>query len=136
MSSRILYHISNGIALAILTGYSLNLIVGWAELHSINLLYILIPVILVNYGLRVWAKKLDPEVINPIVESKLARIMYYGGAILFIAAIVAHFMHISFLQTPLLLLAVLLEIVAWVLSLAFHKTDKNVNSEIFDDIEL
>ncbi len=136
MSSRILYHISNGIALAILTGYSLNLIVGWAELHSINLLYILIPVILVNYGLRVWAKKLDPEVINPIVESKLARIMYYGGAILFIAAIVAHFMHISFLQTPLLLLAVLLEIVAWVLSLAFHKTEKNVNSEIIDDIEL
>ena len=136
MSSRILYHISNGIALAILTGYSLNLIVGWAELHSINLLYFLIPVILVNYGLRVWAKKLDPEVINPIVESKLARIMYYGGAILFIAAIVAHFMHISFLQTPLLLLAVLLEIVAWVLSLAFHKTEKNVNSEIIDDIEL
>ena len=83
-----------------------------------------------------WAKKLDPEVINPIVESKLARIMYYGGAILFIAAIVAHFMHISFLQTPLLLLAVLLEIVAWVLSLAFHKTEKNVNSEIIDDIEL
>ncbi len=136
MSSRIVYHISNGIALAILTGYSLNLIVGWAELLSINLLYILIPVILANYGLRVWAKKLDPEVINPIVESKPARIMYYGGAILFIAAIVTHFMHLSFLQTPLLLLAVLLEIVAWVLSLAFHKTERNINSEIIDDIEL
>ena len=136
MSSRIVYHISNGIALAILAGYSLNLIVGWAELLSINLLYILIPVILANYGLRVWAKKLDPEVINPIVESKPARIMYYGGAILFIAAIVAHFMHLSFLQTPLLLLAVLLEIVAWVLSLAFHKTERNINSEIIDDIEL
>jgi hypothetical protein len=84
----------------------------------------------------VWAKKIDAEIINPIVETKTVRLLYYGGAILFIAAIVAHFMHLSFFQTPFLLLAVLLEIVAWVLSLAFHKTEKNVNSEIIDDIEL
>ena len=53
MKARNLYHITNGIALIVLVGYSLNLILNWAELLSVNLLYIILPVIGLNYGLRI-----------------------------------------------------------------------------------
>ena len=136
MKARNLYHITNGIALIVLVGYSLNLILNWAELLSVNLLYIILPVIGLNYGLRIWAKKMDAELINPIVETSLVRALYYGGAILFIAAIVVHFMSFYVLETPLLILAMVVETVAWVLSLVIHRGVRHVSSDVIDDLEL
>ena len=136
MKARNLYHITNGIALIVLVGYSLNLILNWAELFSVNLLYIILPVIGLNYGLRIWAKKMDTELINPIVETSLVRALYYGGAILFIAAIVVHFMSFYVLETPLLILAMVVETVAWVLSLIINRGVRHVSSDIIDDLEL
>ena len=136
MKARNLYHITNGIALIVLVGYSLNLILNWAELLSVNLLYIILPVIGLNYGLRIWAKKMDTELINPIVETSSVRALYYGGAILFIAAIVVHFMSFYVLETPLLILAMVVETVAWVLSLIIHRGVRHVSSDIIDDLEL
>ena len=136
MKARNLYHITNGIALIVLVGYSLNLILNWAELLSVNLLYIILPVIGLNYGLRIWAKKMDAELINPIVETILVRALYYGGAILFIAAIVVHFMSFYVLETPLLILAMVVETVAWVLSLIINRGVRHVSSDIIDDLEL
>ena len=136
MKARNLYHITNGIALIVLVGYSLNLILNWAELLSVNLLYIILPVIGLNYGLRIWAKKMDAELINPIVETSLVRALYYGGAILFIAAIVVHFMSFYVLETPLLILAMVVETVAWVLSLIINRGVRHVSSDIIDDLEL
>ena len=136
MKARNLYHITNGIALIVLLGYSLNLILNWADLLSVNLLYIILPVIGLNYGLRIWAKKMDAELINPIVETSVVRALYYGGAILFIAAIVVHFMSFYVLETPLLILAMVVETVAWVLSLIIHRGVTHVSSDIIDDLEL
>ncbi len=136
MKARNLYHITNGIALIVLVGYSLNLILNWAELLSVNLLYIILPVIGLNYGLRIWAKKMDTELINPIVETSLVRALYYGGAIMFIAAIVVHFMSFYVLETPLLILAMVVETVAWVLSLIINRGVRHVSSDIIDDLEL
>jgi len=136
MKARNLYHITNGIALIVLVGYSLNLILNWTELLSVNLLYIILPVIGLNYGLRIWAKKMDTELINPIVETSLVRALYYGGAILFIAAIVVHFMSFYVLETPLLILAMVVETVAWVLSLIINRGVRHVSSDIIDDLEL
>lgn len=136
MKARNLYHITNGIALIVLVGYSLNLILNWAELLSVNLLYIILPVIGLNYGLRIWAKKMDTELINPIVETSLVRALYYVGAILFIAAIVVHFMSFYVLETPLLILAMVVETVAWVLSLIINRGVRHVSSDIIDDLEL
>ena len=136
MKARNLYHITNGIALIVLVGYSLNLILNWADLLSVNLLYIILPVIGLNYGLRIWAKKMDAELINPIVETSLVRALYYGGAILFIAAIVVHFMSLYVLETPLLILAMVVETVAWVLSLIINRGVRHVSSDIIDDLEL
>ena len=136
MKARNLYHITNGIALIVLVGYSLNLILNWAELLSVNLLYIILPVIGLNYGLRIWAKKMDAELINPIVETILVRALYYGGAIMFIAAIVVHFMSFYVLETPLLILAMVVETVAWVLSLVIHRGVRHVSSDVIDDLEL
>ena len=136
MKARNLYHITNGIALIVLVGYSLNLILNWAELLSVNLLYIILPVIGLNYGLRIWAKKMDTELINPIVETSSIRALYYGGAILFIAAIVVHFMGFYVLETPLLILAMVVETVAWVLSLIINRGVRHVSSDIIDDLEL
>ena len=136
MKARNLYHITNGIALIVLVGYSLNLILNWAELLSVNLLYIILPVIGLYYGLRIWAKKMDTELINQIVETSLVRALYYGGAILFIAAIVVHFMSFYVLETPLLILAMVVETVAWVLSLIINRGVRHVSSDIIDDLEL
>ena len=136
MKARNLYHITNGIALIVLVGYSLNLILNWAELLSVNLLYIILPVIGLNYGLRIWAKKMDAELINPIVETSLVRALYYGGAILFIAAIVVHFMSFYVLESPLLILAMVVETVAWVLSLIINRGVRHVSSDIIDVLEL
>ena len=133
---RNLYHITNGIALIVLVGYSLNLILNWADLLSVNLLYIILPVMGLNYGLRIWAKKMDTELINPIVETSLVRALYYSGAILFIAAIVVHFMSFYVLETPLLILAMVVETVAWVLSLIINRGVRHVSSDIIDDLEL
>ena len=133
MKARNLYHITNGIALIVLVGYSLNLILNWADLLSVNLLYIILPVIGLNYGLRIWAKKMDAELINPIVETSVVRALYYGGAILFIAAIVVHFMSFFVFETPLLILAMVVETVAWVLSLVIHRGVRHVSSDVIDD---
>ena len=79
---------------------------------------------------------MDTELINPIVETSLVRALYYGGAILFIAAIVVHFMSFYVLETPLLILAMVVETLAWVLSLIINRGVRHVNSDIIDDLEL
>ena len=55
---------------------------------------------------------------------------------MFIAAIVVHFMSFYVLETPLLILAMVVETVAWVLSLFINRGVRHVSSDIIDDLEL
>lgn len=135
MTSKLIYHISNGIALLILIAYSLNLVWGWAGYWAINLIYIIVPVIIVNQVFRFWAKKLDSQVINPIIAIKTARILYYSGAIIFILATISMMLFLPLTRT-LVLISVAVEIAAWVCSMAMQQKEKFVNSEIIDDLEL
>ncbi|MBT6513767.1 MAG: hypothetical protein HOK65_03275 [Crocinitomicaceae bacterium] len=135
MTSKVIYHISNGISLLILIAYSMNLVWGWAGYWAINLIYIIVPVIVVNQAFRFWAKKLDSQVINPIIAIKTARILYYSGAIIFILATISMMLFLP-LTRPLVLLSVAIEIAAWVCSIGLQQKEKFVNSEIIDDLEL
>lgn len=135
----LIYHIANFIGLCIM----FYIIYAFANgLKYFNYLvqntsqFLFIGLVFVNIGLRIWARNMDRNLLNPIAADKRLKYFNIGGALLVMISVINYTL-IGQLNNTMLFTGFGIQVLSFVLSFFVKQNIKRIsNDQILDDIEI